>query len=138
VLGLAPAMHSRGSRLSDALKESARGSVSRRARLVRSALVISECRWLSCCWWARADDPHSAASGRRRSRFRSRSVLTARVSIPAARPINRRTVPANGRVARRCSIASERCRVSPTRASSRIRRSPGWTPRCSTRPRDKA
>jgi putative ABC transport system permease protein len=42
VLGLAPAMHSRGSRLSDALKESARGSVSRRARLVRSALVISE------------------------------------------------------------------------------------------------
>ena len=42
VLGLAPAMHGRASRLSDALKESARGSVSRRARLVRSALVISE------------------------------------------------------------------------------------------------
>ena len=35
-------MHSRVSRLSDALKESARGSVSSRARLVRSALVISE------------------------------------------------------------------------------------------------
>ena len=42
VLGLAPAMHSRVSRLSDALKASARGSVSSRARLVRSALVISE------------------------------------------------------------------------------------------------
>jgi predicted permease len=42
VLGLAPAMHSRVARLSDALKESARGSVSRRARVVRSALVISE------------------------------------------------------------------------------------------------
>ncbi len=42
VLGLAPAMHSRVSRLSDALKESARGSVSRRARVVRSVLVISE------------------------------------------------------------------------------------------------
>jgi predicted permease len=42
VLGLAPAMHSRVSRLSDALKESARGSISRRARVVRSALVISE------------------------------------------------------------------------------------------------
>jgi len=42
VLGLAPAMHSRVSRLSEALKESARGNVSRRARVVRSALVISE------------------------------------------------------------------------------------------------
>jgi predicted permease len=42
LLGLPPAMHSRVSRLSDALKESARGSVSRRARMVRSALVISE------------------------------------------------------------------------------------------------
>jgi len=42
LLGLAPAMHSRVARLSDALKESARGSVGRRARFVRSALVMSE------------------------------------------------------------------------------------------------
>ena len=42
LLGLAPAMHSRISRLSDALKESARGSVGRRARAVRSALVVAE------------------------------------------------------------------------------------------------
>ena len=42
LLGLAPAMHSRVARLADALKESARGSVGRRARVVRSVLVISE------------------------------------------------------------------------------------------------
>ncbi len=42
LLGLAPAMHSRVSRLSDALKESARGSVGRRARSARSALVVAE------------------------------------------------------------------------------------------------
>ena len=42
LLGLAPAMHGRISRLSDALKESARGSDGTRARNVRSALVVAE------------------------------------------------------------------------------------------------
>jgi predicted permease len=42
LLGLAPAMHGRVSRLSDALKESARGSDGTRARNVRSALVVAE------------------------------------------------------------------------------------------------
>jgi predicted permease len=42
LLGLAPAMHGRISRLSDALKESARGSDGTRARHVRSALVVAE------------------------------------------------------------------------------------------------
>ena len=42
LLGLAPAMHSRVSRLSDALKESARGSEGTRARKVRSVLVVAE------------------------------------------------------------------------------------------------
>jgi predicted permease len=42
LLGLAPALHGRISRLGDALKESARGSESRRAGTVRSALVVAE------------------------------------------------------------------------------------------------
>jgi putative ABC transport system permease protein len=42
LLGLAPAMHGRISRLGDALKESARGSEGTRARTVRSALVVAE------------------------------------------------------------------------------------------------
>jgi putative ABC transport system permease protein len=42
LLGLAPAMHGRVSRLADALKESARGSDGTRARTVRSALVVAE------------------------------------------------------------------------------------------------
>lgn len=42
LLGLAPAMHSRISRLAEALKESARGSDGTRARNVRSVLVVAE------------------------------------------------------------------------------------------------
>src|SRR5947208_3340070 len=42
LLGLAPAMHGRVSRLGEALKESARGSDGTRARTVRSALVVAE------------------------------------------------------------------------------------------------
>jgi putative ABC transport system permease protein len=42
LLGMAPAMHSRVSRLADALKESARGSVGHRARVARSTLVVAE------------------------------------------------------------------------------------------------
>ncbi len=42
LLGLAPAMHGRISRLGDALKESARGSEGARARSVRSTLVVAE------------------------------------------------------------------------------------------------
>jgi putative ABC transport system permease protein len=42
LLGLAPAMHGRISRLGEALKESARGSEGTRARTVRSALVVAE------------------------------------------------------------------------------------------------
>ena len=42
LLGLAPALHGRVSRLSESLKESARGSDGTRARTVRSALVVAE------------------------------------------------------------------------------------------------
>jgi putative ABC transport system permease protein len=42
LLGLAPAAHGRIARLSEALKESARGSGGARARTVRSALVVAE------------------------------------------------------------------------------------------------
>ncbi len=42
LLGLAPAMHGRRSRLAEALKESARGSNGARARAVRSLLVVAE------------------------------------------------------------------------------------------------
>ena len=42
LLGLAPAMHGRVSRLADALKESARGSDGSGARKVRSVLVVAE------------------------------------------------------------------------------------------------
>jgi putative ABC transport system permease protein len=42
LLGLAPAMHGRVSRLSDALKDSARGSTGTRARQVRAVLVVAE------------------------------------------------------------------------------------------------
>jgi len=42
VLGLAPAMHARVSRLADALKDSARGSEGRSSQRVRSALVVVE------------------------------------------------------------------------------------------------
>ena len=42
LLGLAPAAHSRISRLSDALKESSRTGVGRRGRRLRSSLVVAE------------------------------------------------------------------------------------------------
>jgi putative ABC transport system permease protein len=42
LLGLAPAMHGRISGLSQALKESARGSTGTRGRTIRSALVVAE------------------------------------------------------------------------------------------------
>jgi putative ABC transport system permease protein len=42
LLGLAPAMHSRFSRLTDALKESARGSGGRRSQRLRASLVVVE------------------------------------------------------------------------------------------------
>ena len=42
ILGLAPAVHARISRLSEALKDSSRGSDGRRAQRMRSALVVAE------------------------------------------------------------------------------------------------
>ena len=66
-------------------------------------------------------------------------VLAARVSIPRRAADQPSDGPGPLVVSARLLLdRSERCRASPTRASSRIRRSPGWTPRCSTRPRDKA
>ena len=127
VLGLRLRCTAASSRLSDALKESARGSVSRRARL--RALRPGHFRGVAgrpAAGRRRAHDPHRAASCRRRSRLRSRSRAHGAREHPAAR--SRSTV---GRPAarwscprERSSIASARCRASPTRASSRIRRSP--------------
>jgi putative ABC transport system permease protein len=42
LLGLAPALHGRVSRLSEALKDSARGSTGTRGRAIRSGLVVAE------------------------------------------------------------------------------------------------
>src|SRR2546430_9505551 len=42
LLGLAPAVHARVSRLPDALKESSRGSDGQRSERLRSALVVAE------------------------------------------------------------------------------------------------
>jgi putative ABC transport system permease protein len=42
LLGVAPAMHARVARLSDALKESARGTGGKRSRTLRSVLVVAE------------------------------------------------------------------------------------------------
>jgi putative ABC transport system permease protein len=42
IVGLAPALHARSARLTDALKESARGSGGARSQRLRSALVIAE------------------------------------------------------------------------------------------------
>ncbi len=42
LLGLAPAMHTRWAKLTDALKDTARGSTGRRAHRLRAALVVAE------------------------------------------------------------------------------------------------
>jgi len=42
LLGLAPALHSRVSRLAEALKDTARGSDGRRSQRLRSTLVVAE------------------------------------------------------------------------------------------------
>jgi putative ABC transport system permease protein len=42
LLGLAPAMHTRWARLTDALKDTARGSTGRRSHRLRAALVVAE------------------------------------------------------------------------------------------------
>jgi len=85
LLGLAPAMHSRISRLSDALKESARGSVGTRARAVRSALVVAEVSLAVLLLVGAAlmirSVQHLVAVD---PGFDPDRVLTARVSIPRA------------------------------------------------------
>jgi len=95
LLGLAPAMHSRIARLSDALKESARGSVGRRARVVRSALVISEVSLavlllIGAALMIRTVQQLVAVD----PGFDPDRVLTARVSIPRSGPDPSATGPA--------------------------------------------
>jgi putative ABC transport system permease protein len=83
LLGLAPAMHSRVARLSDALKESARGGAGRRARAVRSALVVAEVSLAVLLLVGAAlmirTVQHLVAID---PGFNPERVLTARVSIP--------------------------------------------------------
>jgi predicted permease len=83
LLGLAPAMHSRVSRLAEALKDSARGSAGTRARGARSVLVVAEVSLAVLLLVAAAlmlrTVQHLSAID---PGFNPDRVLTARVSIP--------------------------------------------------------
>src|SRR5439155_10719028 len=85
VLGLAPALHGRLSRLSEALKDSARGSNGRRSQRVRSALVVAE---VSLAMALLVGAGLMIRSVRNLSAlhpgFDAASLLTLRVSIPRA------------------------------------------------------
>jgi len=85
ILGLAPAMHARVSRLGEALKDSSRGSDGRRSQRVRSALVVAE---VSLAVVLLVGASLMIRSVRNLSAlepgFDPSSVLTLRVSIPRA------------------------------------------------------
>ena len=135
LLGLAPAMHGRVSRLTDALKESARGSEGTRARTVRSALVVAEVSlavlllvgaglMIRTVQHIVAIDPG----------FNPDRVLVARVSIPRQATSSSSTArPRLSSPRARCSIGSARCLASPPPALLRIPRSRDSIQRCSTR-----
>jgi len=119
LLGLAPAMHSRISRLADALKDSARGSIGARGRAVRSALVVAEVAlavlllvgatlMIRTVQHLVAIDPG----------FSPDQVLTARVSIPRGAPDPASDGPAPLIVGARTLL--ERVRALPGVASASL------------------
>jgi putative ABC transport system permease protein len=111
-------MHSRISRLSDALKESARGSVGTRARAVRSALVVAEVSLAVLLLVGAAlmvrTVQHLVAVD---PGFNPDRVLTARVSIPRAAQDPSSDTPAPLLVSARTLLDRVRALPSITAAS---------------------
>ena len=85
LLGLAPALHGRVSRLADALKDTARGSDGRRSQRLRSALVVAEVSLAVVLLVGAGLMIHSVQKLTTLDPgFDPESVLTLRVSIPRA------------------------------------------------------
>ena len=97
LLGLAPAAHARSARLSEALKESARGTGGRRSARLRSALVVAE---ISLAVVLLAGAGLMIRSVRNLSAidpgFDASSVLTLRIAIPEGTPAGETTPPGAG------------------------------------------